>query len=151
MKNRIAPRVRYLHWCADQHLNEALAKMELTASQGCAMGFIFHQKSPPLAKDFEQAHQVSHACAAGILSRLEKKEFIEFRTDPADKRCKRIYILPKGEACHQHMHDAMDSIEHRMTENFTPEEREQFIRLLDRAITNLGGTPRRRHCKEEAK
>lgn len=151
MKNRIAPRVRYLHWCADQHLNEALAEMELTASQGCAMGFISHQKTPPLAKDFEQAHQVSHACAAGILSRLEKKEFIEFRTDPTDKRCKRIYILPKGEACNQHMHEAMDSIEHRMMADFTPEEQEQFTRLLDRAITNLGGTPRRRHCKEETK
>lgn len=129
-------------------MNEALSQMELTASQGCAMGFLSHQTEPPLAKDFEEAFHLSHSCAAGILSRLEKKNFIEFRTDPEDRRCKRIYILPKGKACHDHMHEAMDAIEQRMTRDFTPEERELFSRLLDRAINNMGGHGCRNHKEE---
>ena len=148
MAKRYFPRIRHLHWCTDQAMSDALAKMDLTASQGCAMAFISHQKQPPLARDFEQAYHLSHSCAAGIFSRLEKKEFIEFRTEPEDKRCKRIYVLPKGEQCHQHMHVAIASIEERMVQGFTEAEKEQFLALLDRAITNMD-TPCRCRKKEE--
>ena len=150
MQSRFGPKIRHLHWCTDQAMSDALAKMDLTASQGCAMAFISHQKQPPLARDFEQAYHLSHSCAAGILSRLEKKEFIEFRTDPEDKRCKRIYVLPKGEQCHQHMHVAIASIEERMVQGFTEAEKEQFLALLDRAIANMGGSPCQRKLKEES-
>ena len=142
-------RIRHLHLGTGQAMNEALSTMELTAAQGCAMGFLSHQTEPPVARDFEEAFHLSHSCAAGIFSRLAKKKFIEFRTDPADRRCKRIYLLPKGRACHDHMHAAMEEIEQRMTRDFTPEERETFSRLLDRAIANMGGNTCCRNHKEE--
>ena len=41
---------------------------------------------------------------SGILSRLEKKGFIELRPDPADKRCKRIYVLDKGRIAERGTH-----------------------------------------------
>lgn len=129
-------------------MSEALAEMNLTSSQGHAMAFINHQKQPPLARDFEQAHHLSHSCAAGILSRLEKKGFIAFRLDPEDKRCKRIYVLPKGTQCHQHMQETIASIEAKMVQGFTEEEKEQFISLLDRAIANVE-TPCRCPKKED--
>ena len=31
----------------------------------------------------------------------EKKGFLDFRPDPQDRRCKRIYILEKGRRCHR--------------------------------------------------
>ena len=151
LKAKNTNRIRQLHQITEQAMNEAMAQMELTASQGCAMGFLSHQTEPPLAKDFEEAFHLSHSCAAGILGRLEKKKFIEFRTDPQDRRCKRIYILPKGRACHDRMHAAMEEIDQLMTQDFTPEERELFSRLLDRAITNMGGDPCSRNHKEENK
>ncbi len=138
MKLKNTHRIRHLHLATEQAMNEALSQMELTSSQGCAMGFLFHQVTPPMAGDFEKAFHLSHASASGILSRLEKKGFIAFRTDPQDRRCKRIETLPKGEACHDHMHAAMDEINERMTHNFTKAERETFSRLLDRAIQNMG-------------
>lgn len=149
MSERNIHRIRHLHLGTEQAMNEAMAQMELTASQACAMGFLSHQQQPPLAKDFEEVFHLSHSCAAGIFSRLEKKKFIECRTDPADRRCKRIYILPKGKACHDHMHAAMDAIEQQMTQDFTPEEKEIFSRLLDRAIANMGGNTCCRNHKEE--
>ena len=137
MKDRIFARIRRLHWCADQAMSEGLSQMELTASQGVAMGFLNHRSEPPMAKDFEEAHHLSHASAAGILARLEKKGFIEFRPDPKDKRCKRIYTLQKARDCHTHMHGIMDNLEQTITRDFTPEERAQFLEYLDRAIRNL--------------
>ncbi len=137
MDKRIFARIRRLHWCVDQAMSEGLAQMDLTASQGCAMGFLNHRDSPPMAKEMEDALHLSHASTAGILSRLEKKGFIEFRPDENDKRCKRIYTLQKAHDCHAHMHGIMENLEKTITRDFTPQERDQFLEYLDRAIQNL--------------
>lgn len=150
MKERYGPRFRVLHCCADQAMTGALAQMGLTAAQGHIMGFLSRSPQPPCPHDIEEAFQLSHPTVSGLLRRLEKKEFVALRPDPGDKRCKRIYILPRGEACNQHMHETMDSIESRIIQGFTPEEQALFTMFLDRAITNMGGAPHRpRHRKEE--
>lgn len=141
--------LRLLHWCTDQNMTAALESMELTASQGHIMAFLAHQESPPCPRDIETEFQLSHPTVSGLLSRMEQKGFIELRTDPEDRRCKRIYILPKGEQCHELMHRTIQENEKRIVEGFTPEEQEQFAALLQRAITNMGGNPCRRRNKED--
>lgn len=148
MKEHFGPRFRVLHWCTDQITTDALAQMELTSSQGRIMGFIAHAKTPPCARDIEEFFGLSHPSVSGTLSRLVKKDFIEFRPDRDDHRCKRIYILPKGIECHSKMVCAIEHTENLITKDFTPEERAQFSALLNRAIDNLGGDPCH-HCKEE--
>ncbi len=143
--------LRILHWCTDQSMSTALETMELTAAQGRIMGFLAHQAQPPCPRDIEQEFQLSHPTVSGILSRLEQKGFIELRTDPEDRRCKRIYILPKGHACHDLMHATIEGNEKRLVQDFTPEEQEQFGQLLLRAIRNMGGNPCRPRHKEEPK
>ena len=96
MKHYYSPRFRLLHWCSDQILNDALAQMDLTASQGRIMGYLAHQPQPPCARDIEDHFHLSHPSVSGTLSRMEKKGFIALRPDDRDRRCKRIYILPKG-------------------------------------------------------
>lgn len=144
------PKLRHLHWCTDQLMSEALSQMDLTASQGCAMGYISHQSQPPVARDLEQALHLSHASTAGILRRLEKKDFIAFCTDPSDQRCKRIYIQPKGAACNTHMHSTIDAIEQQLVQGFTEEEKTLFAQLLTRAIANMGGNTCAPCQKEES-
>lgn len=141
--------LRILHWCTDQSMTAALEKMDLTAAQGHIMGFLAHQEKPPCPRDVEAEFQLSHPTVSGILSRLEQKGFIELRTDPDDRRCKRIYILSKGEECHELMHRTIQENEQRIVEGFSPEEQEQFGNFLHRAITNMGGSPCRRKHKEE--
>ena len=143
MEKHFGHYVRILHWCTDQSMTNALENMELTAAQGHIMGFLAHRKEPPCPRDIEQALQLSHPTVSGLLTRLEKKGFIALRPDPADKRCKRIYILPRGQACHQHMIETMDATEKKLLQDFTPQEQMLFSQLLDRAITNIGGTLRR--------
>ena len=141
--------LRILHWCTDQSMTAALEKMDLTAAQGHIMGFLAHQKQPPCPRDIEAEFHLSHPTVSGLLSRLEQKGFIELRTDPQDRRCKRIYILPKGRECHELMHRTIRENERRIVEGFTPEEQEQFGALLHRAIINMGANPCRRKRKEE--
>ena len=141
--------LRLLHWCTDQSMTAALESMELTAAQGHIMAFLAHQNTPPCPRDIEAEFQLSHPTVSGLLSRMEQKGFIELRPDPNDRRCKRIYILPKGKQCHDLMHQTINTNEKRIVEGFTPEEQEQFAALLQRAITNMGGTPCRRKNKED--
>ena len=149
MKPHYGHLLRHLHCCADQAMTGALASMELTAAQGHIMGYIFHRSTAPCARDIEEAFQLSHPTVSGILSRLEKKGFIEFRPDKTDRRCKRIYVLPKGRELHETMHSTILSTEERLVSGFSEEEKDQFRILLCRAIENLGGTPGSFVHKEE--
>ena len=151
MKKRIGHRIRVLHWCTDQSVTNALTQMELTAAQGHIMGFLAHRQQPPCSRDIEEAFELSHPTVSGLLSRLEKKGFIEFRPDPEDRRCKRIYILEKGHQCNALIHQTIEDNEQQMVKDFTPEEREQFFVFLERAIANMGGSPCQRRHKEERK
>ncbi len=150
MKQHFGHRFRILHWCTDQMTTDALAQMDLTSSQGRIMGFIARSKTPPCARDIEDFFGLTHPSVSGTLARLEKKDFIEFRPDEQDHRCKRIYILPKGQECHSKMVQTIDQIERQIINDFTPEEQAQFSALLNRAIHNLGGD-QCHHCKEEPK
>jgi len=141
--------VRVLHSCTDQKITGALADMELTAAQGPILGFIECAHRPPCARDIEEAFHLTHPTVSGILSRLEKKGFIEFRPDDADRRCKRIHILPKGRACNETMYRIINENEERMVQDFTDEEKELFEGFLLRAAHNMGASPCKRKHKEE--
>lgn len=119
-------------------MSNALADMDLTSTQGHIMGFIAHQNAPPCSRDIEEAFHMSHATVSGTLSRMERKGFIEFRPDETDRRCKRIYILPKGRECNQRLKQTIDRVEAQIVRGFAPEERELFLRFLNRAIDNMG-------------
>ena len=141
--------VRILHWCTHQSMDNALETMDLTAAQGHIMAYLAHSRKAPCPRDLEAEFQLTHPTVSGLLSRLEQKGFIELRTDPEDRRCKRIYVREKGLQCHELMHNTILENERRITDGFTPEEKEVFSDLLQRAIRNMGGDPTPRRFKEE--
>ena len=141
--------IRILHWCTHQAMDNALESMELTAAQGQIMAYLAHAKQPPCPRDVEAEFHLTHPTVSGILSRLEQKGFLALQTDPEDRRCKRIHVLEKGWLCHELMHQTIQNNEKRIVEGFTAEEQELFGQLLQRAITNMGGSPCHRKHKEE--
>lgn len=141
MKHQYGLRLRSLHWCTQQRVSEALGQMDLTCAQGHIMGFLTHRKDPPCSKDIEEAFQLSHPTVSGILRRMERKGFIEFRPDESDRRCKRIHISARGRECHSRIEKAIRETEHQIVRDFTPEEQALFSEFLNRALTNLGGVP----------
>lgn len=140
---------RILHCAISQTVTQAMMEMELTSAQGRIMGFLAMQKDPPCAKDIEENFNLSHPTVSGILSRLEKKDFIEFRPDQQDKRCKRIYILPKGADCNERIYRTIQENEGLIVRGFSQEEMAQFADLLTRAANNLGCAPQLHFNKEE--
>ena len=149
MDHHFGPRFRVLHWCTDQIINDALAQMELTASQGRIIGYIARQQKPPCPRDIEDHFHLSHPSVSGTLNRMEKKGFIRFQVDESDHRIKRIYMQPKGAQCCERLDQVIADIERRIVTNFGPEEQTQFSRMLDQAIRNMGVTPCKSFQKEE--
>ena len=141
--------LRILHWCTDQTMTNALEQMELTASQGHIMGFLAHCKEPPCPRDIEEEFHLSHPTVSGLLQRLEKKEFIQLKADDHDRRCKRIHVLPKGRQCMDNMHQVIQNNEKRLVDGFTEEEQAKFAEFLNRAISNMGVSPCRKHPHKE--
>lgn len=144
--------VRVLHWCTDQVMTRALEEMELTAAQGHLLGYLAsRQEHPPCPRDIEQAFRLSHPTVSGLLARLEQKGFLETRLDSADRRCKRIYLLPRGQQCHERIHQVIRENEERFIRDFTQAEREAFASYLERAIENMGASACHHPNKEESK
>ena len=148
MPNAYGHSIRVLHWCTDQAISNALAEMDLTAAQGRIIGYLAHRKEPPCSRDIEEAFQLSHPTVSGLLNRLEKKSFLEFRPDRFDRRCKRIFLLEKGLECHELIRSTILANEQTIVSNFTEEEKAQFSHFLERAIENMGGNPCRRKKEE---
>ena len=140
-----------LHWCTGQAITNALAQMDLTAAQGPILGYLCRRETPPCSRDIEEEFRLSHPTVSGLLARLEKKEFIEFRPDPEDRRCKRIFLLEKGRQCHDLIRKTIQESEAQMLKDFSEEEQALFSDFLKRAIHNMGGNPCRRKHEEESK
>lgn len=142
--------VKVLSGCMATSMNNALASMDLTSAQGHIMGYLARRPQPPCPRDIEETFHLSHPTVSGLLSRLEKKGFVELRPDSADRRCKRIYMLPKGKQLHATMYQTILENEARVVAGFSPEERENFTSLLLRAIDNMGASVCIRKIKEES-
>ena len=80
--------LRILSCGISQNITSALGQMELTSAQGHIIGYLAQRQEPACPRDVEEQFRLSHPTVSGLLSRLEKKGFIEMRPDPNDC-CKR--------------------------------------------------------------
>lgn len=130
--------MRRLHIATRQRIDEALTQMDLTSAQGHIIGSLMLRKEPPCPRDLEQEFHLSHATVSGLLARMEKKGFIRQEEDPLDRRCKRIYPLPRAVECGEHIHRTIVDSAEQMLRGFTPEEQALFADFLSRSARNMG-------------
>ena len=132
-------RFRLLDQAGKQRVDQQFQEMELTAMQSYVLRYL-HDRAGEVVypKDIEQRFHLTHPTVSGLLARLEAKGFIVCR------RCKRVSATEKAEQCHLRIRDTFHALEQETLQNFSPEEVQTLLRLLDRAIENLSET------KEEA-
>lgn len=129
--------IRVLHCAISRSMTDALGQMELTSSQGRLLGYLARREEPLCPRDIEEEFHLSHPTVSGLLARLEKKQFIALRPDERDRRCKRIYILPKGMNCHEKINKTILENEERIVRGFSQEEKALFADFLTRAAGNM--------------
>ena len=88
-------------------------------------------------KELEQILHVAQSTAAGIISRLEQKGFVEGLGDAEDRRIKRVQITPAGMECVRTALHHRAEAEGLILSNLTEAERNIFYMLLKKVRDSL--------------
>lgn len=146
----IGHKCKYLSILVGQTIGQTLSTLDLTPVQSRVLNYlVFEQEKNLCQRDVEGAFSLSHPTVSGILARLEEKDYITLRVDSSDRRRKRIGVTPKALESFAATTAAIEQVEAGIVAGFSPGERQQLCRLLDRAIHNLGGEPGKCFQKEE--
>ncbi len=151
-RDHFGHKCKHLSILVGQTIGQTLDTLDLTPMQSRVLNYLVHCHGQQLCqRDVEDFFSLSHPTVSGILSRLEEKAYITFQEDPADRRRKRIAVTAKALESFEKTAAAIEQVEAKFVEGFSPQERELLRAFLDRAIRNLGGDPGKCPKKEEDK
>ncbi len=88
-------------------------------------------------KELEQLLHVAQSTAAGIISRLEQKGYVEGFGDAGDRRVKLVRITPAGRVCVGAALHHRAEAEERLLSGLTEAERDIFYLLLKKVRDSL--------------
>lgn len=121
-----------------KNANNALRSQDMTLAQLEAL--IKLEQAPDgqrSLKELEQALHVAQSTAAGIMTRLEQKGFVEGFGDTDDRRVKRVRITPAGIACLQASQCCRVEVDKKLFSGLTEAERDIFYMLLKKVRDSL--------------
>ena len=112
---------------------------DLSGMQGPMIGYIYSQsgKMDVFQKDIEKVFNIRRSTATVMLQNLEQKELIVREPVPNDGRLKKIVLTEKAKKCHMQVREQIDQFHRELEEGISPEEKEQFLAILDRIKDNL--------------
>ena len=113
------------------------AMKEISWKQFFAIVCINMCKEPPTLRELSEVLGSSHQNVKQILLKLESKEFIEFQTDPADKRKQRIVLTKKCMKFCEKNNGMSMKIMMKMFEGIPEKDIQTTIRTITRIEKNL--------------
>jgi len=117
-------------------LHRKLKEFEITAEQWSVLR-ILHMKEGYNQKELAERCLKDRAALTRILDILEKKELIERKTSPTDRREYLIYITDKGHKLYDEILPIMLKNTEENMVKFSNEEVEKLQYLLKKLISNL--------------
>ena len=120
-------------------LDEAFVSYGITGVQAIMLKFI-NDKSKNgkvYAKDIECEFDMRRATIAGILQLLEQNQLITRKAEGSDARLKEITITKKALEIISNVDSSIAELEKRLEKNMSKEERENFLKTLDKLSKNL--------------
>lgn len=130
--------IKQLHDCLERRANNDLRPKDLTMMQMAVLMVLREAEGKQLAmKALERHFQVAQSTIAGVISRLERKGFVEAIGDAADKRIKLAHITAAGESCCEEAAKYQREAEEAIVRGFSQEEQAIFNNLLARAADNI--------------
>ena len=123
--------IKKIHDNLEKKINHSLKDSDLTMSQMEALVILSEQVSRQMSlKALEHELHVAQSTAAGIVSRLEQKGFIEAFGQSGDKRIKNIRITEDGMKYCESAAKDMDKVEKELLKNLTEDEKNTLNQLL---------------------
>ena len=120
-------------------LDESFVSYGITGVQAIMLKFINDKsrEGKVYAKDIESEFDMRRATIAGILQLLEQNELITRKAEGSDARLKEITITKKALEIINNVDSSIAELEKRLEKNMSKEERENFLKTLDKLSKNL--------------
>ena len=112
---------------------------ELTGKQNAILGFILNTSAERdvFQKDVERCFNIRGSSATAQMQNLEEKGFIVRVPVASDARLKKIVATEKAAEMHARMMATIDGFSEVLEAGITPEEKKEFLRILNKIRTNL--------------
>lgn len=96
------------------------------------------EENPGLSqKEFAKLAQISKPTLNVMLSRLQKKGFVEVKYDEKNSKTSHVYVTELGKIKNKDAQKVLDEFQEFHYSNFTEEEKETFKKLLNKMSKNL--------------
>ena len=120
-------------------LDETFVSYGITGVQAIMLKFINDKsrEGKVYAKDIECEFDMRRATIAGILQLMEQNQLITRKAEGSDARLKEITITKKALEIISNVDSSIAELEKRLEKNMSKEERENFLKTLDKLSKNL--------------
>ena len=140
MKERIScgMLIKQINDSMRKQVNNHLRSCDLTMAQvGVLLELRKNTDQQMTLKELERSFRVAQSTAAGLVSRLEQKNFVESFGDSKDKRIKIVRITKKGEHFFQEADEHRKQTEEQLLSELTETEQEILLSLLKKVRDSL--------------
>lgn len=112
---------------------------ELSGMQGPMVGYLYDncKTQDIFQKDIEKVFHIRRSTATVMLQNLEMKGFITRQAVDYDARLKKIIVTQKAEQYNLKIREQIDEFHKELEQGITPEEKEEFTRILNKIRDNL--------------
>ena len=113
---------------------------ELNGMQGPLLGYLYHKSrnGDVYQKDVEREFRIRRSTATVMLQSLEQKGYLVRVASTDDARLKRILLTEKAIRHHDLIEEQIRIFNRELEAGLTEEEKETFLRILDKMMHNLG-------------
>lgn len=116
-------------------MSKHLERLNITYSQLMVLRVI--NREPGItAKEILMQMDTDKATLSGVLSRLERDNYVYRMKNDTDKRVQNIYISEGSERLCEEVSLIENACIHDLVDGISQEEAEQFLQILDRFIEN---------------
>ncbi|NEY28386.1 MarR family transcriptional regulator [Escherichia coli] len=124
-------------WFCWREVSRQSGSMELTNSEFDYLYALLEHPQGIRLTELAECMKVSKASASAMVSKLEKRGYIQRISCPEDGRATLLQATEKGAALEKEEMDIYAQTTQQMATSLTPEEQQQFEHLLHKACGSL--------------
>jgi len=110
----------------------------LTGTQSWIICFLYeNQNRDVFQRDLESEFSLRRSTITGILQLMEKNQLIKRESVSYDARLKKLVLTDKAIELHHQLDSELLKMEEELMRGITSEEKEIFIRVMDKIKSNL--------------
>jgi MarR family transcriptional repressor of mepA len=128
--------VRWIGWAQMKAGEDWIRSRDLSHEQAFVLGYLV-QKPGSIQRDIAEVTRTSAASVSSLLQGLERRGFIDRRTEPGNERSKRVFATPAGAEVVSGFDDAMTAADETILAPLNETERASLMALLTKITAEL--------------